>query len=266
MLTVFKETAKDTKGFVKYIWYCIKCNVQQATSNKKSFIIQSLFMFLNNFVWLAFWFILFYNSNGNINGVTLNDIIYLWSAPTISFGLCFFLFGGVEDLSYKIANKDIDNELTRPKHSLISLITSTSRLSAMGDLIYGLILGLFATAFNPLRYSWMLMMSVIGMLGFLGIMIFIESLSFWLGDITKSARIYSMSLLLTFTIYPENMFTGIIKVLMYTVVPAMYIAHIPIAIIKVFDIKLLLIEIAAVTLIMLVSVITYNKGLKKYGK
>ena len=236
-------------------------------SNKKSFVIQAVFMFLNNFIWLAFWFILFYNSDGGtINGVTLNDIIYLWSAPTLSFGLCYFLFGGVEHLSYKIANKEIDNELTKPKHSLISLLTSTANLSAMGDLMYGLFLGIFAVNFNPIRFLWLIIIGIIGAIGFLGINIFVQSLSFWFGDISKSARIYSMNLLITLTIYPESMFNGIIKVLMYTVIPAMYIAHIPIAIIQTFDLKLLLFEIIAVALLMLLAIVTYNKGLRKYGK
>jgi len=170
MLMVFNNLSKNIFCFLKYLAYCINCNVAQAISNKKSFVIQTFFMFINNVVWLAFWFILFYNSEGgSINNVTLNDIIYLWSAPTISYGLCFFLFGGVEDLSYKVANKEIDNELSKPKHSLISLITSNAKLSAMGDLIYGLVLGIFAVGFNPLRYIWLIFVSLIGGIGFLGI-------------------------------------------------------------------------------------------------
>ena len=266
MLTVFNNANKEFKSFIKYLSYCVKCNITQAVSNKKSFVIQTIFMFLNNLIWLAFWFILLYNSGGNINGVKLNDIIYLWSAPTLSFGLCLFIFGGVEDISRMVANKEIDSVIVKPKHSLISLITSSSKLSAMGDLIYGLVLGIWAVNFNPLRYIWFIIISCIGAVGFLGIMIFVESLSFWLGDISRSARIYSMTLLLTFTIYPENMFTGILKIAMYTVIPAMYIAHVPIRIIKHFDIKLLLFELIIISLMMVISVVTYNRGLKRYGK
>ena len=266
MLTVFKNLFKEINSITKYIMYCIKCNVSQAFSNKKSFVLQTLFMFLNNFIWLAFWYILFYNSEGNINGVTINDIILLWSAPTISYGLCFFLFGGVEDLPYKIANKEIDNDLTKPKHSLISLVTSSAKLSAMGDLLYGAFLGIFAVDFNPIRYIWLIIMSVIGAIGFLGITILVNSLAFWFGDISKTSRTYTNNLLLTLTIYPEKMFPGIIKILMYTVIPAMYVAHIPIMLIKDFNLILLLIEIIVVILIMLLAVIVYNKGLTRYGK
>jgi len=246
---------------------CIKCNLSSAIANKKSFVIQTLFMFLNNFVWLAFWFILFYNSEGgNINGVTLRDIIYLWSVPTISYGICFFVFGGVEDLSYMIANKELDSTLTKPKHSLISVITSNAKLSAMGDIIYGLVLGIFVVNFNPLKYIFLLFISFIGALGFLGICIIVNSLSFWFGDISKTSRMYINNLLLTLTIYPKEMFTGVIKVLMYTLIPAMYVAHFPVALVKDFSFSLLLFEITIVTLILIISVKVYEKGLEKYGK
>lgn len=267
MLTVFNKLKTNIFNFSKYIAYCIKCNIASAVSNKKSFIIQTLFMFLNNFVWLGFWCILFYNSDGgNINGVTLNDIIYLWSVPSISYGICFFVFGGVEDLSYMIANKELDTALTKPKHSLISVVTSSAKLSAMGDIIYGLILGIIAVNFNPLKYLFMLLISIVGALGFLGVCIIFNSLAFWFGDISKTSRMYTHNLLLTLTIYPKEMFTGVLKVLMYTIIPAMYVAHIPVALVKNFTLELLLFELVVVALILIISVKVYEKGLEKYGR
>lgn len=263
MSTVYKEI----KSILKYFGICIAANIKNAFSNKKSAIIQMLFMFLNNFMWLAFWFILFYNTeDSNINGTTLNDILYLWSIPSISFGLCLFLFGGVEELSYKIANKDLDLLLTKPKHSLISLITASSKMSALGDLLYGLFIGIFAVDFNILKYLESIGIAVIAAIILLGIFIIVHSLSFFFGDMSKTARIYTITLLLTFTIYPENMFTGVLKVLMYTLIPAMYIAHIPIAIIKEFSVFSLLLELAVAGIIVALALFTYEKGLKRYSK
>lgn len=267
MLTVFNKLKTNIFNFSKYMMYCIKCNISAAINDRKSFIIQTLFMFLNNFVWLGFWFILFYNSeSGNINGVTLMDIIYLWSIPTISYGICFFVFGGVEDLSYMIANKELDNALTKPKHSLISVITSSAKSSAVGDILYGLVLGIFAVQFNPLKYILLVLISIVGALGFLGICIIVHSFAFWFGDISKTSKMYTHNLLLTLTIYPKEMFTGFIKIMMYTLIPAMYVAHIPVELVKDFSFSLLIFEIIVVTLILIISVKVYEKGLEKYGK
>lgn len=263
MLTAYNEI----KSVLKYFGICIVANIKNAFSNKKSAIIQMVFMFLNNFMWLAFWLILFNNTeDGNINGTSLNDILYLWSIPSTSFGLCLFLFGGVEELSCKIANKDLDTLLTKPKHSLISLITASSKMSALGDLLYGLFIGIFTVDFNILKYIESIGIALIASVALLGIFIIVHSLSFFLGDMTRTAKIYTITILLTFTIYPENMFTGILKVLMYTVIPAMYIAHLPIAIIKEFSVFSLLLELAATGIIILLALFIYEKGLKRYAK
>lgn len=260
MLTVFK----NLKSYFVYIFTCLKCNIKSSYSNKKSFYIQTISMFVNNCVWLVFWLILFNNKGGNINGVVLNDILYLWSVPVIGFGICFLLFGGVEYLSADIANSNIDHYICKPKHSLISILTSKSRLSAMGDIIYGLVMGLFAVGFNPLKYLMLILLGILTGIGFIAISVIIRSLAFYFGNITKAGDVYIMSLLLTLTIYPEKMFSGVIKLLMYTAVPAMYIAQIPVRIAKDFDLKLLLIELLVISFLTITAFFVYNKGLKKY--
>ena len=130
---------------------CVVYNVKQSVNNKKSFIIQTIAMFINNFVFIFFWQILFNNKGGNINGITMADILYLWSIPTIGFGIAFFCFGGIETLCQDIINCNLDLYLTRPKNSLISTLTSRSILSAMGDLLFGIVCGIFAVNFNPLK-------------------------------------------------------------------------------------------------------------------
>ena len=88
MLTVFKNLVSS----LKYLWLCVCYNVKESVSNKKSFIIQTIAMFINNFVFVFFWQILFNNKGGSINGINIQDILYLWSIPTIGYGIAFFWF------------------------------------------------------------------------------------------------------------------------------------------------------------------------------
>ena len=66
------------KNYFRFMKESIKCNLKAVMEYKKSFIIQSVFMFFNNFFFLIFWFVIFNGSEGNINGITMNDILYLW--------------------------------------------------------------------------------------------------------------------------------------------------------------------------------------------
>ena len=148
MLKVFK----DCIATLKYLGLSVAYNIKSNVSNRKSFIIQTVAMFINNFVFLIFWKILFSNKGGDINGVGMNDIMYLWSIPTIGFGIVFFCFGGIETLVNDIIEGTMDIYITKPKNSLISQLTSRSVLSAMGDLLFGLFIGFIAVQGNIFKF------------------------------------------------------------------------------------------------------------------
>lgn len=260
MLAVFKSVIKE----LNYIAMCIRYNVKQSISNTKSFIIQTIAMFINNFVFLLFWKLLFNNKGGSINGTTMQDLWYLWSVPTIAYGICFFCFGGINSLAQDIAEGNLDIYLAKPKHSLISALTSRSVLSAMGDILFGVFAGIIATGGNVIKMLFVFLVSFIASIAFLGVMIIIRVLAFWFGDVSDVCNKYTNSLLITLTIYPEQMFPKFIKVAMFTVIPAMYVAHIPVRIVKSFSIYWFLLLIIVTVMFLTVAFKLYGAGLKKY--
>lgn len=260
MLTVFKKIISN----LKYLWLCVCYNVKESVSNKKSFVIQTVAMFINNFVFILFWQILFNNKGGSINGVNIQDILFLWSIPTMGYGIAFFCFGGMDTLCRDIIDGNLDIYLTKPKHSLISTLTSRSILSAMGDFIFGLVCGAVAVKLDPLKMLLLIILGVLSGILTVSILTCVRLLSFWLGDISNMAHKYTHSLFVTLTIYPEGMFPGIIKILMYTAIPAAYVAHVPIKLMNDYSFKGILTLLIATAFFTTLMFIMYNKGLKKY--
>ena len=260
MLMVFKEL----RSTLKYLWLCMCYNVKQSVSNKKSFIIQTAAMFINNFVFIFFWQVLFTNKGGSINGLQIQDILYLWSIPTIGYGIAFFCFGGMDTLCTDIADGNLDIYLTKPKHSLISLLTSKAILSAMGDLLFGVVSGFIAVRGNIIKFVIILILGIVSGVLHVGVITSVRLLAFWLGDISNACHKYVNNLFITLSIYPEKMFPNIIKFLMYTVIPAAYVAHVPIKFMHSFEIKWVLILLVATIFFVSLMFILYNKGLKKY--
>lgn len=260
MLQVYKKLF----SYLNYMFLCIKQNVISSFANKKSFIVQTVMMFINNFVWLLVWLVLFDKAGDNINGVTLKDILYLWSLPVISFGIVFFCFGGVEDLSHNIAKGNLDVYLTQPKFSLIGLLTSNCKVSALGDILYGLVLGLFATNFNILDYIFLIILAIFASSILLSIIAMVHMISFWAVNIARFANIYTNSVLITLTIYPEKMYNTFTKVLIYTIAPVFYCTFLPISIGTSFNIIKLLIFLTLCVIFLLLTSIVYKNGLKRY--
>ena len=132
------------KNLFKFLKMNIKCNISAALEYKKSFFIQAGFMFINNFFFLIFWFIVFSTNGDNIEGVTMNDILYLWSLPTIAYGIAYFIFGGVYNLGKYLIEGTLDTFLIQPKNVILNVATSSTSFSAFGDLMYGIVLGIIA--------------------------------------------------------------------------------------------------------------------------
>ena len=106
------------KNFFRFLKMNMRCNLLSAVEYRKSFLIQSLFMFVNNGFFLLFWIVVFDVNGGEIHGITMQDILYLWDFSAISYGLGNFLFGGSKNLGKYILEGTFDTFLIQPKNAL----------------------------------------------------------------------------------------------------------------------------------------------------
>lgn len=260
MLMEVKNIMNNFKFFINATY----CSVKSAMEYRLSFFIQSIFMFINNGFWLLFWAIIFNANGSNINGVNMDTMLYLWSIPVISFGVAFFFFGGAENISSYIISGQMDSYMLQPKHPLLNILTSKCNFSAFGDLIYGLVLGFIVVDFDLLKFLLIIIFGIFGSIFYVATSIIIRSLSTWLGDTDVIASKYNDTLLTTFSIYPEKIFDGVMKVLLYTVIPVAYFAYMPINIVINFNLTQLLIVFAVGIVYMIIAVLVFNKAMKSY--
>lgn len=252
------------KNYFNFFVKSIRCNLASVLEYKKSFLIQSIFMLFNNFFFLIFWIVVFDSSNGAINGITMNDILYLWSVPVLAYGISFFFFGGTKDLGRYILEGGLDSYLTQPKNIIINVMLSKMEFGAFGDLIYGLVIGLFATQFNPLKYLLLIILGSIGAVFYICTQVIIRVLTIKIGNTDNIHNVYTNTLLINWASYPEAIYEKGIKFLIYTVVPSAYISFVPIKFINTFDFKYLLIFILALIAYVGITIIFSKNILKKY--
>lgn len=253
----------EVKNNFRYIKRAIKCNLKSIVEYKTSFILQTIFMFVNNGFFLIFWNIVFSINNNQTNGIEMKEIYYLWSIPTISYGIAYFLFGGISNIGKNIITGGLDSYLTQPKNVFINIVTSKCDFSACGDLLYGLVIGVAASN-NILDYLEILGYSLLGDIIIIATMTIIRSLAVFVGDIDDMAERYEHTFLINFSVYPEEIFGKFIKFMLYTIVPAGYIVHLPIKLIRSFSITKFLILIIAIAIYVIIAIIIFKKALKNY--
>lgn len=255
MLTAVKNQARIFFLSVKY-------NIMREMVNHVTFLTNVIFMVLNNAAFIVQWMVLFHLKEG-IGGYGLSDILVLWGLASSTFGLSHIFFHRAYDLPQLIMDGKLDSFLVQPKNVLLSVISSATSTSAIGDLIYGyLIICIFKLSFiNLLLFT---VLSVTGAFIMTSFAVIAGSISFWIvrGDVIASNLNNSA---LYFSTYPEGIFKGAARLILYTVIPVGFINYLPLKIILRFNLASFLIIIAFTVFIITMAFIIFYKGLKRYS-
>ena len=229
---------------------------------RASFLVQCFGMMLNNSAFIFFWWILF-NNVSTIGGYTFRDEMMLWAISSSSFGFCFVVFGNVGNITKMILNGELDTYLLQPKDPLVNIACSRTVVSAWGDALYGMIIFFLIRGFDVKGFLLFLLFCITGALILASVLVSFHSLSFYTGN-TEGLTQLAIEFLISFSIYPEGIFSGGVRFILYTIIPSAFIVYIPAAVIKQFSIFMLLKVLGVSVLWIATAYGMFYKGLKKY--
>lgn len=217
MLTAVKNQCKVLLLSVKY-------NIMREMANRVTFLTNVSFMVLNNATFIIQWRLLF-QLKEDIGGYALSDVMILWGLGAGTYGFSHIFFQNAYALPDIIIRGKLDPFLVQPKNVLLSVISSSTNSSAIGDLIYGyLVIIIFHCSLpNLLLFT---LLSILGGLILTAFAVIVGSLSFWIvrGEIVAENV---TNVVINFTIYPEGIFKGIVRLIMYTIFPVGFAAYLP---------------------------------------
>ncbi len=246
---------------LKVTMLSIKYNVMREMTNHISFIINIIFMMLNNATFIIQWIVLF-SLKSDFGGYQMREVMMLWAIACSSYGIAHILFNRAFTLSDAIMKGQLDSFLVQPKNILFSLICSQTNISSIGDLVYGIVVVLIVKPEKILMY---LLFSVFSAVAYTAIAVLFGSLAFWIvrSDVIAD---YVNSSLIHFSTYPaDGIFKGIAKLILYTIVPVQFVHYMPMRLILHFNIEefsyVFLFTIGIVSL----SIFVFYRGLRRYS-
>ena len=90
------------------------------------------------------------------------------------------------------------------------------------------------------------------------------SLAFWLGRVeTLSRQLWEF--LITFSLYPEPLFGGALRLVLFTVLPAGFVGYVPLAVVQRPSATLALVLVAAVCVYGTLAAVVFERGLRRYA-
>ena len=241
----------------------IATNVKATLALRGAFVVQVVFMVLNNLTFFVFWWALMGHVT-TLRGWRLGDIQMLFGIVAAAFGLAVTVAGGVRHIGRFIEDGDLDTLLTQPKSVLVHALGLRSQPSGVGDLISGLIFIAWSgqVAWRTTAIAAVVIVASALILVACGVVFF--SLAFWLGRVeTVATQLWE--LLVTFSLYPEPLFGGALRLVLFTVLPAGFVGYLPVRILHAPSFTnvaiLLIVAIAYLSLAALI----FDRGLRRYA-
>jgi ABC-2 type transport system permease protein len=199
-----------------------------------------------------------------LHGWRLADIQVLFGIVAAAFGLAILGAGGVRHLGTFIDEGELDTLLTQPKPVLLYALGLRSHPAGGGDLLSGV-------AFIALsgQVSWQdlpLLVLVIASsaIVFVATGVVFFSLAFWLGKVeTLSRQLWDM--LITFSLYPDPLFGGAVRLVLFTLLPAGFVAYVPARLVRAPNVGDALLLAAMTATYTLIAVVVFERGLRRYS-
>lgn len=255
MLTAVKNQFKVTYLSLKY-------SLMRELLNKASFISSMFFMILNNSCMVAQWVVLF-SLKDEFGGYGFKDIILLWGLAAGTYGVAHAFFSKSFHLSDTIVSGKLDAYIVQPKSILIGAVTSQIVPSAFGDIVFAYIACLIYSI-NIKVILLFTLFSITGGIILVSFAIILNSLSFWfkntdlIADTGTSAAIF-------FATYPDGIFHGLTKWILFTIIPVGIANYIPIRVIINSSLELLLLNILICLIFIILAFVIFYRGLKRYS-
>jgi ABC-2 type transport system permease protein len=254
---------KQLKSELLFLKALTGVNLASAMEYRASFISQIVGMLINNGIYFVFW-VIFFEQFGTVRGYNTDEIFLLFAIVTLGYGLAFMFAGNTAHrMAYLIAQGRLDYYLVFPRNLLLHVIFSRMIVSTIGDVTFSFIAYLFTGRFHPLEIVLFLVSSLLVAFIFIAYAIITGSLAFYMGNAQYTSQQINNAML-TFSLYPNTLFSGLSRFMLYTLIPAAFVGAVPVEIIKGHDGLLLLALLGVAVVMWAIATAVFYVGLRRY--
>jgi ABC-2 type transport system permease protein len=238
--------------------------IRMAFADRGNFFLQMAGMAVNNGFFFLLW-ILFFAGFRSVGGWRLADVSLLLGMIMTVVGVAGVFFGGYRDMAAAIVQGEPDALLTQPKPVLARLLAGESLAHAWGDMVTGVALLATLAGLDIARLPLAALGVALGLSVYLSASITFASLAFWISGARSFARDLTDFMLL-FSSYPGSVYSGVTKLIAFTILPAGFIVLAPVELLREPTLAHLGIAVAAAAGYAAMAMFAFHVGLRRYQR
>jgi ABC-2 type transport system permease protein len=242
----------------------IAAAIRMSFAHRTNFLLQMLGMAANNGFFFALW-ILFFAGFRSVGGWHFADVCLLLGVIMTVVGIAGVFFGGYRDMAASILRGEVDALLTQPSWVLPRLLARESAAHAWGDLVTGTVMLVTLAGLDAARLPLTLLGLLLGLTVYLAAGVTFASLAFWTAGARSLARDL-VDFLLLLSSYPGSIYSGVTKVVAYSVLPAGFVVLAPVALVREPTLAHLAAATAAAAAYAIAAIAIFQIGLRRYQR
>jgi ABC-2 type transport system permease protein len=253
----------EAGGVTRFAFALVRTSVKSAVAQRGAFVMRATLMTLNNAIFFTFWIVLF-SQVPQVRGYTLGDMAVLYGVVALAHGMAVVFAGGLEHLARLIHEGELDALLAQPKPTLLYALGTRSQPSGVGDIVSGLVMIAFSGRVTIPGIPLVILAGIAGAMVLVATAVLLHSSAFWLGRTdTASRQLYEGTLL--FSLYPDTLFGGPMRWIMFSVLPGGFVGFLPATLIKAPSLSVALGVMLAVAVYWMAAVLVFHRGLRSYS-
>ena len=241
----------------------VRTSVRAAMAERGAFIMRAVLMAVNNAIFFTFWIVLLSRVPA-IRGYELGDVAVLYGIVAVAHGLAVFVAGGIQCLGRVIHDGELDALIAQPKPTLLYALGLRSQPSGLGDIVSGLVMIGLSGRVGMAGIPAVILAGIAGAVVLAATAVLLHSTAFWLGRTESASRqLYEATLL--FSLYPDTLFMGPLRWILFTLVPAGFVGYLPASLIRAPSLWTAVVIVLGVTAYGLVAAWVFQRGLRTYS-
>jgi ABC-2 type transport system permease protein len=219
-------------------------------------------MILNDAVYFIVW-VIFFDRFPTVRGWGLTDMFLVFGVSASAFGLTGLLFGNAFNLGEIIVRGRLDYYLSLPRPVLLHVLASRLVPSSLGDFTYGFLSFFASGQFSPEGLGRFILAVLLAMLVFLGFLVLVQSLAFWLGTGGAFTGL-AINAIVTFALYPITLFERGAKLVLFLLIPAAFMGAVPASFVHSFSWNSIGLMVLGACAFLLLGTGLFRLGLRRY--
>lgn len=256
-------TTGSLRATARFATALVATSVRSAMAERGAFIMRALFMAVNNAIFFTFWIVLLWRVP-SIRGYELGDMAVLYGIVAVAHGLAVFVAGGIQYLARVIHDGELDALIAQPKPTLLYAVGLKSQPAGLGDIVSGLVMIGLSGRVGLAGIPVVIAAGIAGAIVLVATAVLLHSAAFWLGRTeTASRQFYEATLL--FSLYPDTLFTGPMRWMLFTLIPAGFVGYLPSHLVRAPGVWTAVWVGLGVTAYAVLAVWVFQRGLRAYS-